>query len=135
MPKPGTHEALVREGKEHENRIDRLERRRVEQIADARTTCTTQGVTAMASKFDVIDDNGNIINPPDMTSDVGQIIYLLEYCRKREFMIGPTVQVGDVIVQVRDLRQVAKMRQDTGKAPEDGDVWTRHGFDPNAGAE
>lgn len=68
-------------------------------------------------KTTVIDDDGNEIVPPPDDSDVAHIIYLLEYGRKRGFRIGPTVQIGDVIVQVRDLRQEAQMHRD-GQAPE-----------------
>jgi hypothetical protein len=56
-------------------------------------------------KTEIIDDDGNELAPPDPTSHVGQVIYLLEYGRKRGFRIGPTVQIGDVIVQVADIRQ------------------------------
>ncbi len=77
------------------------------------------------TRREVIDDNGNIIDPPDPTSDVGQIIYLLEYARLRGFRIGPTVQVGDAIVQVVDLRQ----QQENARSKEipEADVWEAHG--------
>lgn len=61
----------------------------------------------MARKLEVIDENGNAFPPPEPGTPVAQIIYLLEYGRSRGFRIGPTVQVGDTIVQVRDLRQEA----------------------------
>jgi hypothetical protein len=65
----------------------------------------------MATKrTDVIDEDGNIINPPQVDSPITAIVWLLEYGRKRGFKIGPTVQVGDTIVQVEDLRQ-AKQTQ------------------------
>lgn len=51
------------------------------------------------------DEEGNDLIPPDPSSQVYQLIYLLEYGRKRGFRIGPTLQIGDVIVQVRDLRE------------------------------
>lgn len=66
----------------------------------------------MARKIDIVDDDGNELPPPDPGSPVAQIIYLLEYGRKRGFMIGPRVQVGDAIVEVRDLRQAAAHARD-----------------------
>lgn len=50
------------------------------------------------------DDGADIQIDP--SSDVGQLIMLLEYARARGFQVGPTVQIGSVIAQVRDLRQV-----------------------------
>lgn len=66
----------------------------------------------MATKAtkDIIDDDGNLIAPPPPDSPVAQIVWLLEYARKREFQIG-AIQIGDTIVQVRDLRQNAAPQQ------------------------
>lgn len=58
----------------------------------------------MARKNDVIDDDGNLIAPPPPDDPIMKILYLLEYSRKRGFRIGPTVQVGDTIIQVTDMR-------------------------------
>lgn len=58
-------------------------------------------------KTEVIDDDGNEWAPPEPGTPIAHVIYLLEYGRKRGFRIGPTVQVGDTIVQVADLRQQA----------------------------
>ena len=53
----------------------------------------------------MVDDHANEIPPPEPGSPVGQLIYLLEWGRKRGFRIGPEVQIGDVHLQVRDLRE------------------------------
>lgn len=53
-------------------------------------------------KNELIDTEGNVIPPPDASSDVARLIYLLEYCRHRRFRLGPIVQVGDVVVNVVD---------------------------------
>lgn len=58
----------------------------------------------MARKNDIIDDDGNLIAPPPVDDPIMKILYLLEYGRKRGFRIGPTVQVGDTIIQVTDTR-------------------------------
>jgi hypothetical protein len=50
----------------------------------------------------LLDDAGNVIPPPNADTDVGKLIYLLEYCRSRKFVLGPLVQIGEVVVQVKD---------------------------------
>lgn len=62
----------------------------------------------MTRRYEVTDEDGNALPPPDPGSDVAQIIYLIEYARTRSFRIGPTVKVGDAVVQVVDLRQAAQ---------------------------
>ena len=52
-----------------------------------------------------IDEHGNPLPEVDPMSSAGQLIALLEYCRRRQFRIGPMVKIGDVMVQVQDLRQ------------------------------
>lgn len=56
-------------------------------------------------KYEVIDDDGNALPPPAPDSPVSQIVWLLEYGRKRGFRIGPRVQIGDTVAEVLDLRQ------------------------------
>lgn len=73
---------------------------------------------------EVIDDDGNIVPPPDPGSDVAKLVYLLEWGRKNQFLIGPTVQIGDVILQVRDLRLKARPDPDDKET----DIWTEHGY-------
>lgn len=51
------------------------------------------------------DIDGNDIIPPPAETDVGQLIYLLEWARRRGFAVGPNVRVGTLLLQVRDLRQ------------------------------
>lgn len=80
----------------------------------------------MARDREVTDDDGNIILPPPPDSAVAQVVWLLEYGRKRGFRIGPTVQIGDTIVQVRDMR----LREDVPPdAPPDRSIWQENGFD------
>lgn len=70
----------------------------------------------MRKRDEVIDDDGNVLLPPEPGSPVAQIIYLLEYGRKRGFRIGPRVQVGDTVAEVLDLRQQIQI----SKAQKDG---------------
>lgn len=77
----------------------------------------------MPKKPEAIDESGNRIEY-DPTSDVGQLITLLEYCRARGFQIGPTVQVNSVIVQVKDLK-LDDPRKRTEKEP---GIWATAGF-------
>lgn len=62
---------------------------------------------------EVLDDDGNVLPVPGPESgDVEKAIYLLEYARLRGFRIGPTLKVGAIVTQVRDLRQEEKMSHD-----------------------
>ena len=70
------------------------------------------------------DEEGNDLPVPLADSDVEQLIYLLEYGRKRGFRIGPTVQIGNVIIQVSDLRQSEGRRQSNDPEP---DIWEQSG--------
>lgn len=72
---------------------------------------------------DLIDKNGNVIPPPDSETDVAKMIYLLEYCRHRNFVVGPIVQVGDVVLQVKDP---TLERAPTEKKAE-VTIWEQHG--------
>lgn len=51
------------------------------------------------------DERGNALPALDPASSVYQLVALLEYARIRGFRIGPTVKIGDVTIQVQDLRQ------------------------------
>lgn len=67
---------------------------------------------------DIIDDDGNALAPPEPGSPVANIIYLLEYGRKRGFQIGPIVRVDGTAMQVRDLRQAAATAKEQRPAPD-----------------
>ena len=73
------------------------------------------------------DDEGNPLGVPDPKSDAGQLIYLLEWARLRGFRLGPTVQIGDLIVQVTDLRQQEGRRGSGGES--DRGPWAAAGHD------
>lgn len=50
---------------------------------------------------------------PDMpelppTDPVRRAIHLLEYARRQDFRIGPTLIVGDVRIEVEDIRQALR---------------------------
>jgi hypothetical protein len=51
------------------------------------------------------DENGNPVLEVDPLSSAGQLVALLEWARRRNFKLGPMVKIGDVMVQVTDLRQ------------------------------
>ncbi len=73
----------------------------------------------MRKRDEIIDDDGNVLPPPEPGSPVAQIIYLLEYGRKRGFRIGPRVQVGDTVAEVMDLRQQIQItKAQRGDAPD-----------------
>ena len=77
------------------------------------------------------DDDGNPLALPDPQSDVGQLIYLLEWARIRGFRIGPEVRIGGLGVVVRDLRQTEKRRDpdDTVSNYEKAGPWAAHGHE------
>lgn len=73
----------------------------------------------MRKRDDIVDEDGNLIPPPDPNSPIGQIVWLMEYGRKRGFRIGPRVQVGDTIAEVLDLRQQLQVsKAQRGDAPD-----------------
>jgi hypothetical protein len=80
----------------------------------------------MRSK-DIIDDDGNMIDPPPADHPVRAIVWLLEYGRTRGFRIGPTVQVGDTIVQVQDMR--LRDRSEPQQSAPEPTIWQANGHD------
>lgn len=73
-----------------------------------------------------IDEHGNPLLEVDPNSMCGQLVALLEYGRRRGFRIGPFVQIGDVRLQVQDLRQ----DEGRGVAPvDDPGPWVAAGLD------
>lgn len=85
----------------------------------------------MAKRRPLADEDGNLLPPLDPKSGISQIIYLLEYGRLRGFKIGPTVQVGDTIVQVRDLEQEKELSGDPSATQTT--IWQEHGHDDTKG--
>lgn len=63
-------------------------------------------------KFEVLDEDGNALPPPEPGTDVAHAIYLLEYARLRGFRIGPALEIGVIKMHVRDLRQEAQMTKE-----------------------
>ena len=71
----------------------------------------------------LIDADGNELPTPPDGSDVAHMIYLLEYCRRRKFKLGPLAQVGDVVIQVTDPH----LENEEAKAFAETDIWREHG--------
>jgi hypothetical protein len=65
----------------------------------------------MTRRHEITDEDGNELAPPEPGTDAANIIYLLEYARRRGFRIGPTLKVGETVLQVVDLRQAAQQAQ------------------------
>lgn len=59
----------------------------------------------MRKRDEVLDEDGNALQPPEPGTDAANAIYLLEYARKRGFRLGGTLKVGSIEMQVLDLRQ------------------------------
>lgn len=79
----------------------------------------------MTTKFNLATDEGDSLPEIDPNSELGQIIYLLEYARLRDFQIGPNIQVGGTIINVRDLRQLKTMSRGAGER--EVDIFEEHG--------
>lgn len=73
------------------------------------------------------DIDGDRVKLPARDSVV-RIIELLEWARRRGFRIGPTIQVGDVIMQVDDLRQAKQEGIGFDAGPQDGGVYAEAGL-------
>lgn len=73
------------------------------------------------------DEQGDPVPVPPAGSDLAALIQLLEYGRRKGFLIGPAIRVGSIVLQVRDLRQP----EAEGHAPADPEpsIWARHGAD------
>ena len=75
------------------------------------------------------DDEGLEVPQPS-DRDLGDLIQLLEYGRRKGFVIGPNVRIGKITLQVRDLRQ----QRGRGKQEEpDPSIWEEHGYDGEGG--
>lgn len=74
------------------------------------------------------DEQGNPLPDVDPLSSAGQLIALLEYCRRRGFRIGPYVKIGDVALQVQDLRQDMEAGRGVPREPEIG-PWAAAGWE------
>ena len=76
------------------------------------------------AKRPLATNDGEELPPLPLDSDVAQLIHLIEYARLRDFKIGPRVQIGNVCVEIQDLRQAVR-----GNPPADGNIWKEHGHD------
>lgn len=78
------------------------------------------------------DENGDPVPVPSQDTAVGEAVaaiqQLMEWARKRGYSIGPEVQVGDVVLRIRDLRQSA----DAKAKSKETDIWKEHGLDDEA---
>lgn len=78
------------------------------------------------TKPDAIDEHGNALLDIDPLSSAGQLVALLEYGRCRGFRIGPYVKIGELAVQVQDLRQTEGA--DMPSVPDEG-IWKAAGYE------
>lgn len=68
----------------------------------------------------------DLVEPPT-TDPFQRILWFLEQCRKRNFRIGPALKVGNVTMQVADLRQARGQGADETNA--DPGIWKIAGHD------
>jgi hypothetical protein len=81
------------------------------------------------AKRPLATDEGEALPMLPADSDLGQLIYLLEYARIRGFRLGPEIQIGNLIVKVDDLRQKLRDPGDPKKPDKEGDIWSEHGHE------
>ena len=79
------------------------------------------------------DEAGDPVDAPSPNTAVGEAIaaikQLMEWGRRRKFQIGPEVQVGDVVIRIRDLRQAEAMAKPAAK---EQDIWEEHGLNSDS---
>lgn len=74
------------------------------------------------------DEAGNVI-AIDPGSTVGQLAMFLEWCRAKDYQVGPFVKLDGLVVQIQDMRQARKYGP---PAPvPDGDWMKTVGYDPD----
>lgn len=66
------------------------------------------------------DDDGVPIPQPAPDSDLADLIQLLEYGRRKGFVIGPMVRIGKIALQVVDARQ---QRGSTRPSEPEPSIW------------
>lgn len=74
------------------------------------------------------DEAGNVI-PLDPGSSVGQLALFLEWCRAKDYQVGPFVKLDGLVVQIQDMRQARKYGP-PAPAPDEG-PWKAVGYDPD----
>lgn len=79
----------------------------------------------MATRRTHADEDGNDIPEVKPDSDLGQIMAFMEWGRRRGFVIGPTIQVGETIVQIAD----PKARIEKTERVPDTSIWASHGHE------
>ena len=65
---------------------------------------------------------GETLVVPEPGTDVAHLIYLLEYCRRSGFKLGPQVQIGSIAVVVTDMRQLEGADESPLAGPDDPDM-------------
>jgi hypothetical protein len=65
---------------------------------------------------------GEPLAVPEPGTDVAHLIYLLEYCRRSGFKLGPHVQIGSIAVVVTDMRQLEDAGESPLTGPDDPDM-------------
>ena len=65
---------------------------------------------------------GDELPAPAPGTDAADLIYLLNYCRRRGYKLGPTIQIGRIAVMVTDLRQIEEADASPLAGPDDPDM-------------
>lgn len=79
------------------------------------------------------DEAGDPVVAPSPETAVGEAVaaikQIMEWGRKRGFQIGPEVQVGEVVIRIRDLRQAKDLAKPGAK---EQDIWEEHGLNSDS---
>lgn len=81
------------------------------------------------------DADGDQLPMPAENSDLADTIQLLEFCRRKGYVVGPMLRVGKLVMQIVDIRQ-RKREGLTGEPPADKtDIWEEHGYKARDGLD
>lgn len=73
------------------------------------------------------NEDGDFLSPPDPADPVARLIYLIEWSRLRGVRIGPIIEIGDLKLQIQDLRQHEGRSSPTAAA--DRGPWAEAGYE------
>jgi hypothetical protein len=81
------------------------------------------------------DADGDPLPMPAENTDLADAIQLLEFCRRKGYVVGPMLRVGKLVMQIVDIRQRKREGLTGDPAPDKSDIWEEHGYKPRDGLD